>query len=98
MTFGLKMKIHSSHFGSSVSAEIAKHVQDGLIPLLRQTPGFVAYYWVDGAEGQGISLSIFENQSDADESVRLAGEYVKEHLAAILGTPDITNGEVLAHY
>ena len=84
-------------FGSSVSAEIAKHVQDGLIPLLRQTPGFVAYYWVDGAEGQGISLSIFENQSDADESVPLAGEYVKEHLAAILGRPEITKGEVLAH-
>ena len=84
-------------FGPSASAEIAKHVQDGLIPLLRQTPGFVAYYWVDGAEGQGISLSVFENQSGADESVRLAGEYVKEHLAAILGTPEITKGEVLAH-
>ena len=84
-------------FGPGASAEIAKHVQDGLIPLLRQTPGFVAYYWVDGAEGQGISLSVFENQSGVDESVRLAGEYVKEHLAAILGTPEITKGDVRAH-
>ena len=83
-------------FNSSASAEIAKHVQDGLIPLLRQTPGFVSYYWVDSAEGQGISLSVFENQSGADESVRLASEYVKEHLAAILGTPEITKGNVLA--
>jgi hypothetical protein len=49
------------------------------------------------AEGQGISLSVFENQFGADESVRLAGEYVKEHLAAILGTPEITKGDVRAH-
>ena len=36
------------------------------------------------------------NQNGADESVRLAAEYVKEHLAAILGTPEITKGDVLA--
>lgn len=55
------------------------------------------YYWVDGAEGKGISLSVFENQTGAGESVRLAGEYVKEHLAAILETPEITKGDVRAH-
>jgi len=43
-----------------------------------------------------VSLSVFENQSGADESVHLAAEYVKEHLAAILGTPEITKGDVLA--
>jgi hypothetical protein len=52
---------------------------------------------VDGAEGQGISLSVFEHQVSADESVRLAGEDVKQHLAAILGTPEITRGNVRAH-
>ena len=84
-------------FSPGATAQIAKHVEEGLIPLLRQTPGFVAYYWVDGAEGQGISLSVFENQAGADESVRLAGEYVKEHLAAVLGTPEVIKGDVRAH-
>jgi hypothetical protein len=84
-------------FNPNASAEIAKHVQDGLIPLLRQTPGFVAYYWVDNADGKGISLSVFENQSGADESVRLASDYVKEHLAAIMGTPEVIKGEVRVH-
>jgi len=39
---------------------------------------------------------VFENQSGADESVHLTAEYVKEHLAAILGTREITKGDVLA--
>jgi len=65
-------------FSPSASAEIAKHVQGGLIPLFRQTPGFVTYYWVDSPGGEGISLSVFDSQSGADESVRVAGEYVSK--------------------
>ncbi|MFZ4858122.1 MAG: hypothetical protein ACOYL3_17165 [Desulfuromonadaceae bacterium] len=84
-------------FNPNASGEIEKHVQDGLIPLLRQTPGFVAYYWVDSADGKGISLSVFENESGADESVRLASDYVKKHLAAIMGTPEVIKGEVRGH-
>ena len=76
--------------------EIARGVQ-GLIPILRKAPGFVAYTVAKLPDGVG-SLSLFETKAQADESVKLAASYVKEHLAAVLPTPpEVTGGEVLAH-
>lgn len=89
--------IRRYQYDPSSSDEIARHVNEGFMPLLRQSPGFVAYYWLDTGEGVGASLSVFGDQAGADESVRLAADYVKQHLAALLGTPEITKGEVRAH-
>ena len=36
-----------------------------LIPTLKASPGFVAGYWVRLAEGQGASLTVFENEEQA---------------------------------
>ena len=45
----------------------------------------------------GASLSIFNDKAGAEESVRLAAAYVQEHLAGLLGKPEVTQGEVKAH-
>jgi hypothetical protein len=84
-------------FDPAASQEISNHINDGFIPLVRQTPGFVAYYWMDTGEGVGISMGVFESPAGADESVRIAGDYVRENLAHLLGTPEITKGEVWAY-
>jgi hypothetical protein len=60
-------------------------------------PGFVGYYWIDAGEGTGASPSIFKDKAGAEESVRLAADYVHAHLAGILGKPEITEGEVKTH-
>ncbi len=36
-------------------------------------------------------------KAGAEESVRLAAEFVQQHLASLLGKPEITQGEVHAH-
>ena len=84
-------------FDPKESEEINRHVQEGFVPLIRTVPGFVAYYWLDTGEGAGTSLSVFEDKARAEESVRLAADYVQKHLAALLGKPSITQGEVRAH-
>ena len=89
--------IRKYQFDPNASVEIAQKIQEGFVPLLRQTPGFVAYYWLDSADGHGTSLSVFEDQAGADESVRIAADFVREHLATLLGKPEITKGEVRAH-
>jgi quinol monooxygenase YgiN len=90
--------IRKYRFNSSASAEIAKHIQEGLVPLLRKTPGFVSYYWVVSADGYGTSISVFESQAGVDKSVQLSAKFVKKHLANILGSPpEIIIGEIQAH-
>ena len=76
--------------------KIAKQVNDGFLPIVRNIPGFVAYYVVDVGHGLGISISIFEDQAGAERSAAEAKEYVKENMASLFpNPPEIMDGEVL---
>ena len=56
------------------------------------------YYWLDTGNGEGASLSVFKDKAGADESVRLAVDYVKEHLSKLLTQkPEIIEGPIKAH-
>ena len=83
--------------GITDPAEAGRLVDEGFIPLLEQVPGFIAYYWIDAGGGVMASLSVYENQAGADESVRLAGEWVRENAATLIpNPPEITEGHVVA--
>ena len=84
-------------FDPKSGAEIDRHVKDGFVPLIRKTPGFVAYYWLDTGAGTGASLSVFKDKAGADESIRLAADYIQQHMAGLLGKPEVTEGPVKAH-
>ena len=89
--------IRRYQFDPKSSEEISRQIRESFIPLLRKTPGFVAYHWLDTGDGVGASLSIFNDKAGAEESVRLAAAYVQEHLTGLLGKPEVTQGEVKAH-
>ena len=56
------------------------------------------YYWLDTGDGEGASLSVYKDKAGADESVRLAADYVKEHLSKLLTQkPEIIQGPIKAH-
>ena len=75
--------------------EIARSAQEGYVPLIRQAPGFVAYYGVVTGSDSLFTVSIFQDQAGADESTRLAADFVRQNLAALFeGPPEITAGEV----
>ena len=43
-------------------------------------------------------MSVFEDQAGAEESTRMAGNYVKDNLASLMPHPlEITAGEVSTH-
>jgi len=89
--------IRRYRFEPSVSEEINRQVKEGFVPLIRETPGFVCYHWLTTGEGEGASLSVFQDKAGAEESVRLAADFVQEHLASLVGKPEIIQGEVQAH-
>lgn len=83
--------------GVTDSAEAARRVNEGFVPLIRQVSGFVAYYFVDAGGGVMVSTSVFEDQAGAEESTKRAADYVRENLASLLpNPPQVTAGEVVA--
>ena len=78
--------------------ELMRRVEEGFVPIISNAPGFIAYYALDAGEGVVASISIFTDQAGAEESNRMAVDYVKENLAALLQfLPEITAGEVKVH-
>ena len=66
------------------------------MPLCTSSAGFEAYYWLDTGEGEGASLSVFRDKAGVEESTRIAASFVEQHLASLLGKPEIIQGEVHA--
>ena len=84
--------------GVTNPGEAARRVTEGLVPLISQIPGFVAYYWVDAGSGVMISTSVFQDQASAEESNRRAADYVRQNLVSVLpNPPQVTAGEVVAY-
>jgi hypothetical protein len=84
-------------FDPANSLIIDTYVRDVFVPLLRQAPGLVAYYWLDSGAGNGVSLSVFTDKAGADRSVEIAAEFIKTHLADLVGEPEVVEGRIAAH-
>jgi hypothetical protein len=85
-------------YKSSASEEVLRRVKEGFVAIISKAPGFVAYYSLNAGKGALLSVSIFETKAQAEESNRLAAEWVKKNVAPLMaGPPEITEGEVGVH-
>ena len=83
--------------GVTDPGEAGRRVNEGFVPLVKELPGFVAYYWVDAGGGVMASTSVFEDQSGAEASVERAADWVRENIAELLpNPPEVVTGEVVA--
>jgi hypothetical protein len=77
------------------SGEVTRRANRGFVPILRGTPGFIAYYILDGGGGKLASISVFEEQAGVEESTRRAAEWVADNLAELVEhAPVVLAGEV----
>jgi len=80
------------------TAELKRRVQEGFLPIISKLPGFVEYLWTSAGENEMFSVSIFTNRKGAEESVRAAADYVRNHLTPLLpNPPEVITGEVVVH-
>ena len=78
--------------------EVMRHVNEGFIPIIKDAEGFLAYYALNAGAGEIATVSVFEDQAGAEESIRVAADWIRQNLAALLpNPPEITEGEVGAH-
>ena len=90
--------IRHYHFNPKDSAEIDRRIREDFVPIVKKAKGFVRYYWLDTGKGEGASFSVYKDKAGADESVRLAANYVQEHLSKLLiQKPEIIEGPIKAH-
>ena len=90
--------IRHYHFDKNDSAEIDRLIREQFVPLIKKAKGFVRYYWLDTGGGKGASFGVFKDKAGADESVRLAAEFVREHMARLLREkPEVIEGPITAH-
>ena len=77
--------------------EWMQRVQEGLVPLLREGPEFLAHYDVEVRTDEVVSISMFETQAGAEASQPRIVRWTRDHLAPLLQTfPEITAGPVKA--
>ena len=84
---------------ASKKAELTKKVGETLAPRLSKLPGFSSYFLIDTGEGVMSSIGLFDTSAQANESTRVASEWVRdEKLESILvNPPRVTDGEVIVH-
>jgi hypothetical protein len=89
-----------------VADELTRHLNEGLLPIIREVAGFVAYYAIYEGEFSGLyegdvvltTVSVFEDLAGAQRSTDAAADYVKQNLASLLPqSPAVTAGEVVAY-
>ena len=78
-------------------ADLAKKVDETLVPILSELPGFSGYFLIDAGNGIMSSIGIFDTAQHADESAKVASTWVREqNLENVLpNAPKITTGEVV---
>ena len=84
---------------ASDKAELTKKVSESLAPRLSKLPGFSSYFLIDTGNGVMSSIGLFDTSTQANESTRVASEWVRdEKLENILqNPPKVTEGEVIVH-
>jgi hypothetical protein len=62
-------------------------------------PGFSGYYLINTGNGVMSSISVFDMSEHADESTRVASNWVREQKLerALPNPPKITSGDVVVH-
>lgn len=81
-------------YRSNSPDEVLRRASSGFVPIISKTPGFVEYYTVNAGNGVIISVSVFDTKAGADESNRLAADWVKQNVASLVaGPPEIMEGE-----
>jgi hypothetical protein len=81
------------------AAELARKVNETLVPRLEKLPGFAGYWLFDAGNGVFSSLSLFETPEQGMESTKVVATWIRDEKldTMIPNEPKITSGQVVAH-
>ena len=74
--------------------ETIRRVEQGLVPILSKQRGFVSYHAIDAGNDVAVSVSLYDDRAAADAANQAAAAWVTQNLADLVGSADVTVGEV----
>ena len=78
--------------------EVVTNAKAKLLPRVSELPGFQGYYLIEAGNGIVSSVGFFDTAEQAEQSTRVAANWVLEKLEkALPNRPKITSGKVVAH-
>jgi hypothetical protein len=87
-----------AYSGNSELADTLAEREDDIRRLIGGIDGFKAYYLLKLPEGTS-TISVFEDQAGAEESSRVAAEWLAENLPDLnVAAPYVTAGDVLVTF
>jgi hypothetical protein len=77
--------------------EVVSKTEEGGLSLFRKIPGFIDYYYIY-SDGSVMTIGIDENRESAEESTRIAADWVPKNIPGLYaGPPKVFSGDVLIH-
>ena len=77
--------------------ELGRHFKETFLPLISAIQGFRGYYLVSGAGGTVVTVSIFDHEAGAEESMKVAREWVQKNPNVLPAATHVIAGEVVGH-
>jgi hypothetical protein len=72
---------------TGMAEELSVRIKEGAIPIIRDEPGFQAYYVVYVRDDTVTAISIFDNVEAAEESNRRALVWIEQNVEPLLAGP-----------
>ena len=83
------------HVKPGRTAEVARRVDEGLVPVLSRQRGFRSYYCIDAGDNVALAVGIYDDRRSAEAANDAASAWIKENLAELLGPGDMAVGKVI---
>jgi hypothetical protein len=64
-----------------------RRLKEGFLPIIKDASGFRDYYVLDAGDGRVATVSVFEDRAGAEESTRLAADWIRENMASLFPNP-----------
>ena len=89
------IRVYSGEGASKIADEIEGKLEE-VTGLLKSVTGFVGYTLTRTSDGM-TSVTTCENKAGADESVKVAAEFIAGNVKAQAGAPTVSEGETIIH-
>jgi len=78
--------------------EFKRLVNETFLPIIKEAPGFQAYYSLDTGDGRIASVSVFDDRAGAEASTKMAADHIiRKNMASVAPIPpEVLEGEVFA--
>jgi hypothetical protein len=83
--------------GASQLFDALESKRDDVERLIRGVSGFVSYTLLRTGNG-GISVTVCQDKAGADESVRVAADWVRQNVSVATSPPVISEGNTILHF